>query len=648
MFPFDNVGLEASPPQYPQLEAPYCPVEADPFLPWLHDYFPNPDGTHIDFVAQNKRRCKSGKNHRTNLDRLIPQVTLFQPVTVQRLHHPHEATTLAPQLWPWTTTTPTRPHHNNENDNDNENDNGGEGNEESTTHFYDEDPSPRYRLAPREEASPDGLETRFICRFHGLDTTNLNTHTTTETETDTATTTTTLLQSEEEHTTKTSTNDQPRPGHQHHRQRRVILGETLSVYPFNYEFINFRKIGATSLLTPKGKDQERIYLSTLLFRCPVPTAIQHYLAQPPPAATTNSNSTPTEEEEQQYYPAPQLSDGSPLLHIDLIPIRTSARYGIQDLYLDPADAGPKADWSQSSPHLLWKNFNGTGTVEELGFHPQQRWGSHQVLPRIEASGRWTNLPLCRLQHTTPTTQTQQHKNDQQQQEPPQPQQSNNNSPQHNNDSQNNNSAPSQQQNSNNQPRQQGQNKKHTLIACTWASATFKTRGQHKVRSITDNAERLREWIIFHLMVGFDHIYVYDNSGAFHNGTTTTGSSSAAHDEDDESLQPTVDEFAYTQRVTRIDWPATVCNNDNMNDSPGERSSQYAAESSCRTRYGPYSDWTTFFDTDEYFVPMGRYTNMKDVLHHHHHRNTKNNKEGTVNNILAFGSSRGKIRYDTSR
>lgn len=45
------------------------------------------------------------------------------------------------------------------------------------------------------------------------------------------------------------------------------------------------------------------------------------------------------------------------------------------------------------------------------------------------------------------------------------------------------------------------------------------------------------------------------------------------------------------------------NNPNNVDSPGERSSQYAAESSCRLRFGPHVDWFGQFDIDEYFVPM---------------------------------------------
>lgn len=66
------------------------------------------------------------------------------------------------------------------------------------------------------------------------------------------------------------------------------------------------------------------------------------------------------------------------------------------------------------------------------------------------------------------------------------------------------------------------------------------------------------------MVGFDHIYVYDNSGAHTNET---------------SLEPVLAPFG--DSVTRIDWPSTVCNNNKpAADSAGERSSQYAAEASC--------------------------------------------------------------------
>ena len=57
-----------------------------------------------------------------------------------------------------------------------------------------------------------------------------------------------------------------------------------------------------------------------------------------------------------------------------------------------------------------------------------------------------------------------------------------------------------------------------------------------------------------------------------------------------------------------------------------------------SRYGPFTEWMAAFDTDEYFVPMGDYTNLKDVL-------VDIGKEGT--NILSLRSSRARLRMDKS-
>ena len=55
---------------------------------------------------------------------------------------------------------------------------------------------------------------------------------------------------------------------------------------------------------------------------------------------------------------------------------------------------------------------------------------------------------------------------------------------------------------------------HKVIACTWAATTFRTRGNRA--QVGDGKRRLQEWLEFNLLSGFDHIYVYDNSGAFTN------------------------------------------------------------------------------------------------------------------------------------
>lgn len=467
-----NVGDTATPDDFPEQEAPYCPVEADPFLPWIHDVFPSQDGTLIRFIAQNKRRCRTGTNFGKDVERLVPQVALMQSVSVQRIDE-SQAQSLAPALW--------HPDRNNA----------------AVTQE-----SPRYRLAPYEESSDDGMFTRFICRFHTID----------------------------------LTGDSP---------QTVPLGETLSQFPFNYELVSYRK-GQHAMLSPKGKDTRLFWASNIRFDCPVPTddALRQHLA----AGTTI------------------LSDGTPTVYVDLVPIRTSVRY--DELHLTEDMIGPRETWALD------------------GFNATERWGDQNVLPRVEASGRWANIPVC-LPPRLPESEVQKA------------------------------AVPV----SSNKSTVVSTAKPHYLSACLWASAEFKTRGLKK-GATTDTQDRLKEWLEFHFMVGFDHVYVYDNSGAHTNET---------------SLEPIISQ--YPGKVTRIDWPSIVCNNNiPAHDNTGERSSQYAAENSCRTRYGPFTEWLASFDTDEFLVPAGNHTNLQDVLKDAHGKGTK---------ILSFRSSRGRLRADAA-
>ena len=75
-----------------------CPVNADPFLPWIHDFFPNAEGTVMNFIAQNKRRCNTGKDFWEDIHDLEPQVTIMQPVSVKRIDE-KTANKLAPNMW---------------------------------------------------------------------------------------------------------------------------------------------------------------------------------------------------------------------------------------------------------------------------------------------------------------------------------------------------------------------------------------------------------------------------------------------------------------------------------------------------------------------------------------------------------------------
>jgi len=125
-----------------------------------------------------------------------------------------------------------------------------------------------------------------------------------------------------------------------------------------------------------------------------------------------------------------------------------------------------------------------------------------------------------------------------------------------------------------------------------------------------------------LNVGFDHIYVFDNSGAFGN---------------EDGLKKVTDLFG-KDKVTRIPWPAKICNN-NLARMPdkGERSSQYAADASCRIRYGPDTRWLTFLDTDEYLVPVGNVTSIKELV-------LKLEKEEDLK-IINFYSARSKPKFE---
>ncbi len=403
------------PEQWPVDEPP---TDQDPFLPWIHDVFPTADGTHIQFVAQNRRRCQSGRQFGELKTFLQPNIALFQHVPVKRI--------------------------------------GGKDKAET-----------RYRLSTHEEADDDGMETRFICRFSNGE-------------------------------------------------------ETLSVYNFNYDWHSKRK-GYKYTFTEEGFDNHMIWSSQLQFKCPVPASL---------VETVRSGSS--------------VIDDYATLFVDIVPIRTPPRFGYPNQFLPPKYGKPYT------------------------FIAEEEWGDSHVLPRVEDSGRWANIPICK-----PSLMTYVGTDD---------------------DAEASNQIATRQEKEVEENSDGIETKRFELISCVWTSASFHTRGER--RHITDNSRRLREWLEFHLMTGFDHVFVYDNS--------------FAQDDDVDSLEPITDLFP--GQVTRINWPSKVCNNrPGSGDNKGERSSQYAAESSCRLRFGAHANWIGAFDIDEYMVPMGKYTSMKDVV-----------------------------------
>jgi hypothetical protein len=252
------------------------------------------------------------------------------------------------------------------------------------------------------------------------------------------------------------------------------------------------------------------------------------------------------------------------MFVTLVPIRTPPRYGMPNRFLPPYYQDPKHN----------------------NFSVPEEWGDAHILPRIVDSGRWENIPICKPTWKAYAGAT---------------------------------SAPPTDEKIGLTPTEMlhlpGHTKKNRLIACTWASAQYATRGERF--AIDDGARRLDEWIRFHLLAGVDHIVIYDNSPG------------------EKSLKPVTDQFP--DQVTRIPWPATICNNNrSFEDSPGERSSQYAAESSWRLRFGPHTDWMATMDIDEYIVPVGEYTSLKPFL-------DELDKNGTK--IISFGSWRAWPRRD---
>lgn len=247
------------------------------------------------------------------------------------------------------------------------------------------------------------------------------------------------------------------------------------------------------------------------------------------------------------------------LFLDLVPIRTPPRYGAPNAILPP--------WYK---HMETKNTT-------LMFDPVVEWGDQHILPKIKDAGRWENIPICKPSMLT--------------------------------------YEPERAKELAIVEKKDNTEKAHKLVICVWASASFATRGDRY--TVNDGQRRLNEWLHFNFLVGFDHIYIYDNSGAFSSDVT---------------LQPITDKFQ--DKVTRVVWPAKVCNN--RHNTEGERSSQYAAESSCRLRFGPHVEWIGSFDVDEYIVPVGQYNSLLPLL-------DKLDEEGKK--IISFPSFRSWARKE---
>jgi len=440
--------------------------DGDAYLPWIHDVFPSPgNNSNIIILAQNRRRCHTGKNNEHVMKQMEPQIALFQPIS---LREKDEAQSSNIKL----------------------NRNKVKGQKEAKTYFISNDEDATIR------------ETRFQCRFK-------------------------LYQK-----TKHQSESSPHPN-----LKRLHQALTFSQYPFNYEYITWRKVMA-GMYETKGKGMAQFWLSSLEFHCPIPPQIRTMIHE--------------------------RNNDDLHLYLDVATIRTPPR-GIEE-------------WS----------------IKEVGedkmFDVYQAWGEHLPMEKLEDTTRWENIhiPISTFQKKVEYERTDNDKD----------------KVNHDHDHDNTKIQPNK--------------KPHRLVACTWSSATHNRRGD--AVTLRDGKERLKEWIAFKLIVGFDHVVVYDNSAANSNST---------------DLKDVTDLFD-SKSVTHVDWPCKLCNNNRpAHDDPGERSSQYAAEASCRARFGPGTDWMAFIDPDEYLVPMGKFDSWKPFL------DEVDAKEGRK--ILKFRSTRARPR-----
>lgn len=338
--------------------------------------------------------------------------------------------------------------------------------------------------------------------------------------------------------------------------QKRILGETLSRYTYNPEQANYGKRGSNPMLTPleKGHD-EQIWNSVYSVKCPVPSV-----------KVRGDNAT-GKMLEDMIASGHSVINGTPSIYLDLVPIRTMPRREKDGLSIPG--------------------------VNNPSFSPKLAWGDDHVIPRVEASGRWENIPICsppKVDESSPSDLAKQ------------------------------TALTAQSGNVVDSAR----NKTHFLVACVWASESFSTRGQTSVSDSSTSA-RLLEFLAYHThLAKFDHVYVFDNSDSASNATLAGVTGLFSPD-----------------LVTRIPWPHRVCNNNRpAHANPGERSSQYAAERSCLARYGPGTTWMASLDVDEYLIPSGKqWGNLRQWLEHvtSHEQSTK---------ILSFFQTRALPNVNT--
>lgn len=98
--------------------------------------------------------------------------------------------------------------------------------------------------------------------------------------------------------------------------------------------------------------------------------------------------------------------------------------------------------------------------------------------------------------------------------------------------------------------------------------------------IKDEDRDIREWLAYHLAIGFEHVLIYDNNSRI-------------------PLRTTLKDLVSAGLVTVVDWPLT-------------RAQQLSAYYHALRNWGSASKWLAFIDADEFILPL-QHDDVRDFL-----------------------------------
>jgi hypothetical protein len=131
---------------------------------------------------------------------------------------------------------------------------------------------------------------------------------------------------------------------------------------------------------------------------------------------------------------------------------------------------------------------------------------------------------------------------------------------------------------------------------------------HTVFLPNENALFLEEWVNYHLELGFDELYLYDNTGSVgrRGSTNDTNKYNINFNEinDTEYVNKVINKIKANKHVHFIKWQPTDENN-NIVYGYNESVNDYI------TKYQHKNDWTAFIDIDEFIFLNGK--NIKDLI-----------------------------------